>query len=131
MTVGKIKGIAENAKTKIHELNNHAVTARVKKDVHRYWRQARKSSKVMYVAKGAGLGALVGIPLPIAGPIAGAVLGALTAGGILLYRHILDQSRPPKSLSELLSELKEILDQGMITQEEYEQLRKKLVAEHL
>ena len=74
--------------------------------------------------KGAGVGAVSGIPLPVVGPISGAIIGA--AAGVFLGER-LGERREPVDLHQELLKLADLRDKGLLTEEEFEAQKRKLL----
>lgn len=111
-------------------------------------KEVAQSKTFKDAAKGAGVGAVAAIPIPIIGPAVGAVIGA--GAGIYLGSRSQPQSQspvlpaappaaapaavlidveatPPKDLYAELLKLDELRQKGLLTDEEFEVQKKKLL----
>jgi Ca2+-binding EF-hand superfamily protein len=100
-------------------------------------KEASKSKLAKDVAASAAIGAGVGIPLPIVGPAAGAAVGA----GIGVIKNIKETGAPTyssqptqntsKDFHEEMLKLVDLKEKGAITEEEFEELKKKLLKKEI
>lgn len=107
-------------------------------------KEVAQSQTFKDAAKGAGVGALAAIPIPIIGPAVGAVIGA--GAGIYLGSRSQPQAQsaslppsppqavlidveaaPPKDLYAELLKLDELRQKGLLTDEEFEAQKQKLL----
>jgi hypothetical protein len=85
------------------------------------------------VAAGAATGALAGAPIPVLGPVAGAVVGAGVGYWLANRRSEPDaelerrcKSLLPSERAEELRQIEDLYDDGKVTREHYERVRKLL-----
>jgi hypothetical protein len=107
-------------------------------------KEVAQSKTFKDAAKGAGVGAVAAIPIPIIGPAVGAVIGA--GAGIYLGSRSHPQAQPqslppsppqavlidveaapPKGLYTELLKLGELREKGLLTNEEFEVQKQKLL----
>lgn len=100
-------------------------------------KRAAHSELAKDAATGAGIGAVAAIPIPIIGPAIGAVLGA-GAGMFLNFKKNASQKSdssskdaaniaPNMDLHKRLTELDDLRQKGLLTQEEFEVQKKKVL----
>jgi Ca2+-binding EF-hand superfamily protein len=97
-------------------------------------KEASKSKLAKDVAASAAIGAGVGIPLPIVGPAAGAAVGAgigvIKKTGAPTYSSQPTQNTS-KDFHEEMLKLVDLKEKGAITEEEFEELKKKLLKKEI
>ena len=134
----------ENAKTVTLGAGNA-----VAKEAAELGRQAAQSKTFKDAAKGAGVGALIAVPIPLVGPALGAIVGAGAGIFLSLKRPTQTQVLPPayqppppsqqqpvwvdvpaqipKDLYTELLKLDELRQKGLLTNEEFEVQKQKLI----
>jgi hypothetical protein len=95
-------------------------------------KELAESKTVQDAVKGAGAGALLGVPAPIIGPLAGGAIGAGVAIYLSLkYRKgvppVLEKTDSPRDLLEELRKLNELRKDGAVTEEQFASLRQKML----
>jgi Short C-terminal domain len=112
-------------------------------------KEVMQSKTFKDAAKGAGVGALAAIPIPVIGPAVGAVIGA--SAGVYIGRNMPQPSRqqalplapepqnlayidvvaePPKDLYVELLKLDELRQKGLLTSDEFETQKQKLIQKY-
>lgn len=100
-------------------------------------KRAARSEMAKDAATGAGIGALVAVPIPLIGPAIGAVLGA-GAGVMMNFKSGGNRSTPtpdakaaPSSteidIHKRLLELEDLRQKGILTQDEFNAMKKRLL----
>jgi hypothetical protein len=95
-------------------------------------RQVSKSQMARDAATGAGIGAVVAVPIPLVGPLFGAVVGGGIGALFSLKRawsnpQALGEATVPFDLHKELTELDDLRQKGILSQEEFDAQKKKLL----
>lgn len=95
-------------------------------------KEVAKTKFFQDAAKGAAVGALVAVPIPLMGPVAGGIFGG--AAGVIMGLKGGNKEEPvylppqePKDLHDELVKLNSLREQGLITDSEFQELKKKLL----
>ncbi|MFA7384476.1 MAG: SHOCT domain-containing protein [Desulfurivibrionaceae bacterium] len=96
-------------------------------EANRLGKEAMRSDLAKDVAPCMALGAAVAVPIPFVGPIAGAAVGA----GVGVYKNLTKKSQPapevPRDFYAELSKLNELRQKNIITEDEFEAQKKKIL----
>ena len=134
----------EIAQAKAWVKNAAAVTA---EEATRVGKEAMKSDMAKDMAKGAAAGAVIAVPVPFVGPAVGAVVGAgfgvfanLTRSNTVVPQYlppstavpqpttVIEVVAPSKDVYAELRKLDDLLKKGILTQEEFDAQKKKVLA---
>jgi hypothetical protein len=96
-------------------------------------RQISESQVAKDAATGAAIGAVVAVPVPVVGPMFGAMVGGGIGAVISLKRawgstpQASSEATVPFDLHKALTELEDLRQKGILSQEEFEAQKKKLL----
>lgn len=96
-------------------------------------RQVSKSQIAKDAAVGAGIGAVLAVPIPLVGPMFGAIVGG-GIGALFGLKHAWGstpqasgEATVPFDLHKKLTELEDLRQKGLLSQEEFDAQKKKLL----
>lgn len=132
----------EIAQAKAWVKNAASVTA---EEATRMGKEAMKSDMAKDMAKGAAAGAVIAVPVPFVGPAFGAVVGAgfgvfanLTRSNTVVPQYLPPAAPPPTTVIEVVApakdmyaellKLDDLLKKGVLTQEEFDSEKKKVLS---